>query len=45
MRNSNNKYGCSMKTQEVVQENPDDPGPRRFIDAVQGVNGRLSLSM
>jgi|GEM_PF-2267599 hypothetical protein len=43
MSDSCGSYFCQVMTQETVQEDPDDPGPRRFRLAVRDVNGRFFL--
>lgn len=35
---------CLIVVQDTFQEDPDDPGPRRFCLAVRDVNSRFPLS-
>lgn len=42
MSDSDGSYNCQFTTQELTQEEPDEPGPRRLRFATGDVNGRRS---
>ena len=43
MNDSDGSHSCQNKTQELTQENPEDPGSRRFYHANRDLNFRLRL--
>lgn len=43
MSNSDGSHSCQDMTLEMIQEEPEDPGPRRLRHATRDVNGRRCL--
>ncbi|VBB48481.1 hypothetical protein TRIP_B70003 [uncultured Desulfatiglans sp.] len=43
MSDSDGSHSCQNMTQELIQEEPEDPGPRRLRHATRDVNGRHRL--
>ena len=43
MSDSDDSHSCKNKIQELIQDNPEDPGSRSLYNMTCELNGRLSL--